>query len=125
MSDTTQYKEKLEAELAVVTTELKGIGAKLSDETGDWVAVPEKLETAADPNVVADVAEDWTQKDAVLSELEVRYRNIKRALEKIEGDTYGVCEISGERIEEDRLAANPAARTCKAHIDEEKNLPIQ
>lgn len=125
MTDINTYKTKLEEELALVTKELESIGAKLSDETGDWVAVPEKPETAADPNVVADVAEDWTQRDAALSNLEVRYRNILRALKKIEDGTFGVCEISGEQIEEDRLGANPAARTCKAHIEDEERLPVQ
>ena len=36
--------------------------------------------------------------------------------------TYGSCEISGEAIEVERLEANPAARTCKAHIEREAEL---
>jgi RNA polymerase-binding transcription factor DksA len=51
--------------------------------------------------------------------LEVRYNEIKSALKKIEESApgaYGLCEVGGEQIEEDRLEANPAARTCKAHM---------
>ena len=44
-------------------------------------------------------------------------------LKKIEAGTFGVCEISGEPIEEDRLDANPAARTNKANINNEADLP--
>ena len=39
------------------------------------------------------------------------------ALERIEKGTYGICEVGNEEIEEDRLNANPAARTCKAHLN--------
>ena len=35
----------------------------------------------------------------------------------IAAGTYGTCEVSGEQIEEDRLEADPAARTCKAHMN--------
>lgn len=125
MTDNNTYKTRLEEELALVTKELEGIGAKISDETGDWVAVPESHKTEADPNIVADTAEDWKARDAVLSDLEVRYRNINRALEKIEKGTFGTCEIGDEEIEADRLSANPAARTCKAHIEKENELPLQ
>jgi RNA polymerase-binding transcription factor DksA len=48
---------------------------------------------------------------------------VVHALGKIEAGTYGVCEVSGMDIEEDRLEANPAARTCKAHMAEEATLP--
>ena len=52
----------------------------------------------------------------VLDELEARYRLVLHALKKFDAGTYGVCEESGEQIEEERLDANPAARTCKDHI---------
>lgn len=125
MIDTATYKTKLEEELALVTKELEGLGVMNPDGRGDWVATPEHSENAADPNVVADVAEDWGERNASLSTLEIRYRNITRALKKIEDGTFGVCEIGGEAIEGDRLDANPAARTCKAHLDDEESLPIQ
>ena len=41
-----------------------------------------------------------------------------RELKKIEEGSFGVCEINGDKIEEDRLLANPAARTCKKHLGE-------
>ena len=33
------------------------------------------------------------------------------ALEKIEAGKYGICEVSGEEIEADRLEAYPSAKT--------------
>ncbi|MEK7091498.1 MAG: TraR/DksA C4-type zinc finger protein [Patescibacteria group bacterium] len=40
------------------------------------------------------------------------------ALAKIDAGNYGLCEISQEPIELDRLEANPSARTCKKHLDQ-------
>lgn len=124
MTDTAPYKEKLEAELKLVTDELSSIGVVNPDNPNDWIATPEGVDVGeADPNVGADRVEEWDERRAILSQLETRFNNIKRALKKIEDGTYGVCEISGDPIEPDRLDANPAARTCKAHLEEEANLP--
>lgn len=125
MTDTTVYKARLEDLLQQVTKELEALGVRNPDNKDDWIATPQGGATAeADPNVGADRVEAWDENRAVLGELETRYTNIKRALGKIQDGTYGICEVSGGPIEPDRLDANPAARTCKAHIDEEKNLSI-
>ncbi len=124
MQDIQKYKSALEAELDTLITDLERI-AFYNKETGDWIAQPEGADVAdADENVAADVVEDWNTKRATLGQLETRFNNLKLALKKIEEGTYGICEISGETIEEDRLNANPAARTCKQHLDEETNLPL-
>lgn len=50
-------------------------------------------------------------------------RQIDRALEKIEENTYGVCDISGEAIPMPRLEAVPyATMTVKAQEQIEKGL---
>lgn len=123
MHDTSPYKDKLEHALAHVTAELKELGIHNPENPSDWIATPEQGGGEADPNVVADRAEDWDERRATLAELERQYNDVARALKKIEDGTYGICEVSGEPIEVDRLDANPAARTCKAHLDEESTLP--
>jgi len=118
--DTIKYKERLESELADLTAELKSLGIHNPAVKEDWIATPQGVETnEADINVGADRVEDWDERRATLSNLEGRYNDVVLALKKIEDGTYGVCEISGETIEEDRLDANPAARTCKQHLDAE------
>jgi Tfp pilus assembly PilM family ATPase len=52
---------------------------------------------------------------------EVGLQEVMTALTKIEEGTYGTCEVSGDEIETDRLEANPAARTCKAHMNQPLN----
>lgn len=122
--DIQTYEVRLREELAEVTGELQGLGVHNPDNPHDWIATPEPEQSGeADPNVAADRVEDWDERRAILSQLERRYNDLNRALEKVKNGTYGVCEISGEEIEEDRLRANPAARTCKAHIEDEATLP--
>lgn len=124
MIDSTAYKTRLEAMLEDITNELASLGVHNPDVPEDWIATPRGTEVGdADPNVEADKAEDWNERRATLAELEVRYNNIRRALKKIEDGAFGVCEVSGEEIETDRLDANPAARTCKTHINDEATLP--
>ncbi|MFT7644559.1 MAG: RNA polymerase-binding transcription factor DksA [Candidatus Paceibacteria bacterium] len=124
MSQTETYKIQLKNELTKVISDLETIAAQ-NPETGDWVAIPNPDDLAnADENVMADSVEEWNERRGLMSQLEVRYRNIVRALEKIKSDTYGICEISGQPIEDERLAVNPAARTNLANLDREKELPI-
>ncbi|MBP9668768.1 MAG: TraR/DksA C4-type zinc finger protein [Candidatus Pacebacteria bacterium] len=59
--------------------------------------------------------EELGTNSAIVEELEARYKNVLHALQKIEEGTFGMCEVGGEEIAEDRLMANPAARTCVAH----------
>ncbi|MEN9922280.1 MAG: hypothetical protein RL097_557 [Candidatus Parcubacteria bacterium] len=119
-----EFRSKLEAELARITAELTLIGTQ-DPATGDWEATPNADELGnADENVEADATEEWGTNRSILTELETRYRNIKRALEKIEQGTFGICEISGEPIEPERLAVNPAARTTIANRDRERELPL-
>jgi RNA polymerase-binding transcription factor DksA len=116
--DTEYFKEKLEEELFLVEKELNEIGRKNPDNKNDWEAEPADMNVdSADSNETADNIEEFEENTAVLKELETKYNDIKNALEKIEKGTYGICEISGEPIEEYRLIANPAARTCKAHMN--------
>ena len=124
MIDTAAYKDRLEQELGTITEDLKQLGIHNPQAKEDWIATPEDVcVQEADPNVGADRAEEWLERTATLGALETRYNSINRALEKIEGGTFGTCEICGVAIEEDRLDANPAARTCKAHINDEQDLP--
>ena len=123
MVDTHKYKTQLEDMLDTIIRDLERI-AHYDAPNDDWVAKPEANTGEADPNVEADVVEDWNERRATVNELETRYQNIKRALKKIEDGTYGICEVSGELIDEARLEANPAARTCSEHKNQEHNLPL-
>lgn len=106
----TQEKEKLEGELA-------SIGRKNPSNPSDWEAVPSETGQEADPNDAADLIEGFEANTAILKDLEARYQDVLAALARIEEGTYGTCETGGEAIEPERLDADPAARTCKAHLN--------
>lgn len=117
MADLKLLKEKLEKELSLLEVELSSIGRKNPNNQADWEAVPAKMDvSASDENAVADTIEEYEGNTAVLKQLEIRYNEVRCALERMEKGTYGVCSVGGEQIEEDRLMANPAATTCKKHI---------
>ena len=117
MKDTAHYKELLETEKSKLEGELKTVGRKNPSNPGDWEAVPQETAPEADPADVAVNIEGYEENAVILNDLELRYADVKDALERIEKGTYGICEVSGEPIEEDRLNADPAARTCKVHMN--------
>lgn len=124
MKDIATYKKALTEELSELEEELKAIGIHDPKNPSDWVAVPEGVNVSEpDPNSAADRVEEWGERRSAVAILESRYNNVVRALKKIEEGNYGICEIGDEEIEEDRLAANAAARTCKTHMNEEDTLP--
>ena len=123
MIDTVHFKTLLEKDLEALIPQLEELGIHNPQVSEDWIPLPQDSEISeSDENVAADRAEDLEERTATLEALEARYNNIMRALSKIDAGTYGVCEISGEEIEFARLEANPSARTCKAHMEEEASL---
>lgn len=119
MIDIKHFKDKLIGEKATLEEELGGI-AIFNTETNVWEATPDQdMMGEIDDNDAADRFEDFEERSSMVATLQARMTDINHALDKIEsGKTFGVCEISGETIELARLEANPAARTCKAHINE-------
>jgi RNA polymerase-binding transcription factor DksA len=115
--NTEHFKERLEGELKIVETELRSVGTQNPKNPKDWEAKETAIDvTAMQVDELGDKMEEYVQNRAINDQLEIRYNAIKQALEKIDKGTYGVCEIGGEPIEEERLEADPAARTCKAHL---------
>jgi DnaK suppressor protein len=113
--NTETYKHRLEEEKAKLETELKSVGRRNPSNPNDWEPIPQDTEPEADRSDVATEIQGYEDNSAILKELEIRYNEVLAALERIEKGTYGVCDIGNEPIEEERLNADPAARTCLAH----------
>lgn len=117
--DLQYFEEKLRDELKELKGELRTVGRINPDNPEDWE--PTKADfniPESDKNDVADEIEEYEERSAILKDLEIRFNEIKHALEKIEDGSYGICEVSGEEIPRDRLEANPAARTKTEFADE-------
>ena len=124
MNDYTLFHEKLTDERKRLINDLQSI-ATYNDASGDWEAAPNTEELSeSDENSEADGVEEWNERRATVAALEVTYRNIERALQKITDETYGACEICGEKIEENRLSLIPEARSCQAHMNDEETLSL-
>lgn len=117
MLDKKKIKEQLEHERDVL---LEGLGdmGKLNEETGEWEATPEEQENPqSDENDKADRFEDFEARSSMIKTLEPRLNNILKALRNLNKESFGKCEVCKKDIEADRLKANPAARTCKKHME--------
>lgn len=117
MLDKAKIKEKLEKERDMLLEELRGMG-KLNTDTGEWEATPEAQDfPESDQNDMADRFEDFESKSSMIKTLEPRLNNILKAIKGLNRDSFGKCEVCKKDIEMSRLEANPAARTCKKHLE--------
>ena len=116
MNDT--HTKSLQEEKVRLEEELLSVGRRNPSNPSDWEPVPASTELEADPNDVATTIEGYEENAAILKELEIRYNDVLAALARVEEGTYGVCTVGGEQIELERLAADPAAKTCKEHMSQ-------
>ena len=61
------------------------------------------------------IAYERSQLAALTEGLRARLAELDAAAARVEGGTYGGCEVCGEPIPAGRLEARPTARTCLAH----------
>jgi RNA polymerase-binding transcription factor DksA len=116
--DTTPYKNLLLEEKKILEQELQGLGHVSGNQDGLWDTEKKESVDAADKEDVALSIEKYEEDQGTVRKLETQLHGVVSALEKIEQGTYGICETSGLPIEEDRLLANPSAKTCKAHMND-------
>src|SRR3989344_8474335 len=107
-SDIARFKKRLE--------EMKAQMAELMRDVSQEVKTPEEAKVYSQHQ--ADEGTDDFDRNISLQVSDEEFkilRQIDRALEKIEENTYGICDISGEEIPLARLEAVPyATMTVKA-----------
>jgi len=113
--DIQRHKNILEAELKRLEAEILGVAEKESDLT--WEAKQTEDGIATEREDVAESMENYESNFSITSTLEKEIVDIKNALDKIDANTYGLCEVCQGEIEEDRLNAKPEARTCELHMN--------
>ena len=116
MIDTQKYKDLLLQEEKRLILELNNLGTE-TNASGIWDTENREDIDPADREDVADALEDLENRQDTARVIETELHEVRHALEKINNGTYGICEVSNEPIEEDRLEANPSARTCKSHMN--------
>lgn len=114
-----ELKKKLSEERSLVEQELRTVGRINPDNPNDWEATAEansNLDLSEQEERATGIS-DFADRNAVEFELEERFNEIRGALANIENGTYGHCIVCKKDVEEDRLNANPAAQTCKQHME--------
>jgi len=118
MTRDTELKKKLLEEKMSLEKELANVGRKNPDSPSNWEAIPPERDVSqADENTVADGITDYEESNAIVNTLEARLRDVRSGLDKMEKGVFGLCQVCKKKIEADRLEANPAARTCKEHMN--------
>ncbi len=120
--DLKKFDGKLLDEQRLLEHELSEVAKKNPSNPEDWVPTTgETDQSKADDNVVADSFEELEYNIGVTTQLENRLTDVKEALQKIKKGKYGICEKGDHSIEIERLEVNPAARTCKEHMEQTTN----
>lgn len=111
--DIPYFKDRLLLEKKTLLEEIGHIAQKNEETPGGWEVTPVENDEAAraDDSERADRLEDFEERRGTERELAKQLNQVERALSKIEEGTYGVCDVSNEPIEIERLEANPAAAT--------------
>jgi DnaK suppressor protein len=60
--------------------------------------------------------------DSIRTSVEGQLADVEHALARLEAGSYGVCELCGKKIPDERLKARPAARFC---IDDQAKVERQ
>ncbi|MGC8765425.1 MAG: TraR/DksA family transcriptional regulator [Brevinematia bacterium] len=64
----------------------------------------------------ADVLSSASLTEGLSASQKKLLEEIRRALQRIRDNTFGVCQVCGSEIEEERLEAIPYADKCKKHM---------
>ncbi len=64
----------------------------------------------------ADVLSSASLTEGLSASQKKMLEEIRRALQRIKDGTFGVCQVCGSEIEEERLEAIPYADKCKKHM---------
>jgi len=114
--DTKQFEDALLKEKKTIEETLSTISKRNPNNPSDWEAqYPDFNVAPSDKGDLADEVEQYDKALGLNSVLETKLREIDDALAKIKDGKYGKCEVGGDMIDEKRLNANAAARTCMEH----------
>lgn len=108
-----KIQKKLEKEKKDLEKSLKGIATKDKKLKDDYDAKFEDLGSEVfDPTSEAQEVAQYDTRMSLEANLEIRLRDVKKALEQMRKKTYGKCKKCGREIEKKRLEAFSTATTC-------------
>ena len=105
-----ELKQALLAEKVKLEADLSRMAVSIDKKEGDYEPMIENIGTDREDNTTE--VEQFADNLPVEATLEKKLQDIILALDKIESNTYGLCENCGEEIDIKRLEINPSAKTC-------------
>ena len=106
-----ELKEKLELQKKSLQKELASFASEDPNLKHNWDARYPNREDG-DKEDEADEVQEYDNMLSLEHSLELKLKDVKNALDKIENGGYGVCEKCGKPIDQERLLACPEAKTC-------------
>ena len=101
--------ERVEFFKNLLNQRLEGLLSEAEKTVGD---MSDDEETFPDPTDRASLESDRNFLLRIRDRERKLIAKIKEALERIEGGTFGICEVCGEEISEERLKARPVTTLC-------------
>lgn len=114
--DLDYYQKLLEEEKQMLEKELATVAHRNPNAPADWD--PSYPKPAVDSPALDEIANQEEEFENEVSQelaLESQLHDVNDALEKIKHGNFGICAVGKDEIDEARLKANPAARTCIEH----------
>ena len=111
MNDTSIDEAAARRRLDAERERLQGLVSELREETARDDDSGEKVDVAGPPGSVTGETFEREKDRSILEGLELELAEIEAALQRLDEGTYGIDEVTGERIDPERLEAIPAART--------------
>lgn len=111
---------QLKAEKERLESELEEISTKNPKANGDFMADFPNMGDKEDEN--AEEVATYSTNLTLERTLESSLRDVEKALERIDSETYGICKYCNKEIAEKRLRARPASSSC---IECKKNLKME
>jgi len=109
-----QQQKKLEESKKSLESQLESFAKRNKLSQKDWQTFWPQLDGSLEEE--ADEVEEYSDLLPQEYVLEIKFRDVELALEKIKnprkGFEYGICEKCGKEISKERLEAIPEARTC-------------
>lgn len=125
--DQDQARQRLDEERA----RLEQVRASVSeDEVSDESETASFGELSSDQQHQADLGTETFEREkdlSVLGRVEQGLADVEHALRRLDEGTYGLCEVCGRPIGDERLDAVPAARFCLTHEEQAEGggLPLR
>lgn len=114
--DLSFFKNILEREKNRIESQLKRFARRIKG-SDDWEPKPADISNiqVSEGGEVADHFNKMATDLEIGKRLESELSHVNDAIKKVEDGNYGICEEDGNEINEDRLKANPTAKTCVSH----------